>query len=749
MGSQEMQVTGNSDGVMREAKPFPGIIPQRLTMSAAGARLLGRYEIRSLLGKGGMGEVYLAHDTQLHRPVALKIISSGFIRDENRLRRFKQEALATSALNHPNIITIYEIGSEGDVEFIATEFIDGMSLRERLVSGALKFDEVLDLGAQIASALAAAHAAGIIHRDVKPDNIMIRQDGYVKVLDFGLAKLTEKGLEGRSSDPQAATKILIETSPGMIMGTVAYMSPEQARGLALGATTDIWSLGVVLYEMLTGHVPFKGKTMTDTIVAILGREPPPLAQYTAKAPDDLQQILTKALHKQTDERYQMVDDLLVDLRSLKREWEFQAKLKSVGKSDLLQDSPTVADSRGPALAASHRHNLPAQITPLIGRKTEASTIKKLFRTGNARLVTLTGPGGTGKTRLSLEVGAEMLSDFQDGVFFVTLAPISDPSLVASAIAKTLSVKESFDRPLVESLKEHLREKQMLLLLDNFEQTLAAAPLVIELLAASPQLKILVTSRAVLHLSGEHQFPVPPLTMPDSKSMPPVEVLEQYSAVALFSQRARAVRPDFAITDKNAGAVVEICRRLEGLPLAIELAAARIKLFPPGIVLARLNDRLQLLTGGARDLPERQQTMRSTIAWSYELLEEEEKKLFRRLSVFVDGCTPEAAEAVCNSMGDLRLDFLDGMASLVDKSLQRQEEHLGAEPRFRAFETIREYGLECLSKSGEAAAISRQHANFFLKFAEQIEPKLLGSDQEVWLDRLEVEHENLRAALEWS
>jgi predicted ATPase/serine/threonine protein kinase len=718
-------------------------------MGHDGARRLGRYEIRSLLGRGGMGEVYLAHDTRLNRPAALKIISPAFIRDENRLQRFRQEALATSALNHPNIITIYEIGSEGDVEFIATEFIEGISLRQRMVKGPLELHDVLDLGSQIASALSAAHAAGIIHRDIKPDNIMIRRDGYLKVLDFGIAKLTEKGLERTSNDPEAATKVLIETNPGIIMGTLAYMSPEQARGLTVEATTDIWSTGVVLYEMLTGHVPFKGKTMSDVIVAILGTEPPPLTQYAQDLPEeDLQQILKKALHKQSDERYQTMHELLADLRSLKRELEFQSKLKSVGKAGV-KVSPAEGDARRPELIVTHSHNLPAQITPLVGRQTEANTMVKLFRQENARLVTLTGPGGAGKTRLSLEVGAQMLSDFDDGVFLVTLAPITDASLVASAIAKTLSVTESAERAVIDHLKEHLREKRMLLLLDNFEQTLDAAPLVVELLAAAPHLKILVTSRAVLHVTGEHQFPVPPLTIPDSKSLPPLNVLEQYSAVALFSQRARAVKGDFAITEINAGAVIEICRQLEGLPLAIELAAARTKLFPPKAMLARLNDRLQLLMGGARDLPERQQTMRSAIAWSYDLLEEEEKKLFRRLSIFVDGCTFEAAEAVCNATGDLRLDVLEGLASLVDKSLQRQEEHLGGELRFRAFETIREYGRECLAKNGEATSIRRQHANFFLRFAEQIEPELVGSNQEVWLDRLEAEHENLRAAFEWS
>jgi predicted ATPase len=693
-----------------------------------------------------MGEVYLVQDLQLKRPVALKVISRSFIRDENRLRRFQQEALATSALNHPNIITIYEIGSEEGVDFIATEFIEGMSLRQQLIQGALELDQVLDFGSQIGSALAAAHAAGIIHRDIKPDNIMVRRDGYVKVLDFGLAKLTENSPKSHDSDPEGETKILIETTPGVLMGTVAYMSPQQARGFNLNASTDIWSLGVVLYEMLTGHLPFKAKTISDTIAAILGNEPPPLARFVPNAPEDLQQILSKALHKETGERYQTIDEMIADLRRFRREFEFQASLKNAERPDDVVAAKLESESRRTVTCSPH--NLPAQMTPLIGRNAEVKSIRNLLTTSNARLITLTGPGGTGKTRLGLEVGTELLTSFQHGVFFVSLAAITDDQLVPSAIGKTLSVKERVECSLMDGLKDYLRDKQVLLLLDNFEQVLSAGPLLVELLSSAPLLKILVTSRAVLHVTGEHQFPVPPLTVPDNESIPPVELLEEYSAVALFIQRARAVKPDFAITRNNAAAVIEICRRLEGLPLAIELAAARVKLFPPRALLLRLSNRLAALTGGARDLPQRQHTMRNAIAWSYELLDDEEKKLFRRLSIFVDGCTTEAAEMVCNGIGDLRVDVVDGMASLVDKSFLRQEEQLEGEFRFRAFETIREFGLESLAKTREARAAHQQHAIFYLEFAEHAEAELVGPHQEIWLDRLETEHSNLRAALEW-
>jgi predicted ATPase len=326
------------------------------------------------------------------------------------------------------------------------------------------------------------------------------------------------------------------------------------------------------------------------------------------------------------------------------------------------------------------------------------------------------------------MAADLIDDFADGAFFVPLAPISDPVLVAATIAQTLGVREAGGRSLLESLKDYLRDKQTLLLLDNFEQVISAAPLVAELLAGCPLLKILATSREVLRLSGEHEFPVPSLAVPDLQYLPAIAPLAQYAAVALFIQRALAVKPDFAVHNENAPAVAEICVRLDGLPLAIELAAARIKLLPPKALLARLGSRLELLRGGPRDLPARHQTLRRAIAWSHDLLDAGEKALFRRLAVFVDGCTLEAAEAVCNAAGDpstgsgraLELNVLDGMASLVDKSLLRQEEGVDGEPRLQMLQTIREYGLECLTASGETEATQRAHAGYYLLEAEGAE-----------------------------
>jgi predicted ATPase/class 3 adenylate cyclase len=395
---------------------------------------------------------------------------------------------------------------------------------------------------------------------------------------------------------------------------------------------------------------------------------------------------------------------------------------------------------------SSPHNLPLQLTSFIGRSQELGEVKQALSA--VRLLTLTGPGGTGKTRLALQAAVELIEEFRDGVFFVALAPVTDPRLVASAIAQSLGLTEAAGRPIVDSLKDYLQSKSLLLVLDNFEQVIAAAPLVAELLLVCGRLKLLVTSREALRISGEQVYPVPPLALPNLTQLPALETLSHYPAVELFLQRAQAVKPAFSITPETAPAVAEICHRLEGLPLAIELAAARVKLLPPQAMLARLERRLEFLTSGARDLPARQQTLRNAIAWSYDLLDEMEQRLFRQLSVFVGGCTLEAAEALADD-DPSRLSRLDELGSLLDKSLLRQIEAADGEPRFVMLETLREFGAEAIDESGEAAAIRRRHLAFFLALAEQAEASLERAEQVRWMDRMAQEHDNLRAALEWS
>jgi predicted ATPase len=363
-----------------------------------------------------------------------------------------------------------------------------------------------------------------------------------------------------------------------------------------------------------------------------------------------------------------------------------------------------------------------------------------------RLVTLTGPGGTGKTRLSLAVGQELVERFPQGLFFVDLSPISDPALVATTIAHTMGVREGGGRPPIDNLKRYLYDKEVLLLLDNLEQIITAAPVVAELLAAAPKVKVMATSRIALNLRGEWEYPVDTLRVPpESATMDVVELLG-YEAVQLFVQQAQAVRPSYELMAADAAAVAGITRRLDGLPLAIEIAAARTRMLPPRAVLKRLHQSLKLLVGGAADLPARQQTLRSTIDWSYNLLEPDEQTLFARLSVFVGGFTLESAEAVVNSDGVL--DLFSSIETLLANSLLRRVDSASDEPRIDMLQTIREYAREKLVESGEAVRLHQRHAQAFLALAELAAPALQGPDQLAWFERLEMEHDNLRAALTW-
>ena len=712
---------------------------------------IGHYEIIELIGSGGMGEVYLARDKKLDRRVAVKILNQQFSNDKSNLQRFIREAKSASALNHPNIITIYEIGEADSTLFIVTEYIEGKTLRAHIKQNSFALGNVLDIGIQIASALRTAHAVNIVHRDIKLENIMIRPDGLVKILDFGIAKLVEKRFESIDSD--ATTEIEQQTAEGMIIGTAAYMSPEQAQGKEVDARSDIFSFGVVLYEMVTGQQAFTGENTIDIIVKILHQEPTALNKLLPGIHPALERIINKTIRKDRDERYQPTKDLVDDLKTLQRliESETKPELLPTQLEEINAETQIYKAETNKEDLEIPPNNLTKNPSPIIGREKEIQEIKDLLKNVNIRLVTMTGIGGTGKTTLAQAVARDLLNEFLDGVFFVALAAITNPELVASTIAQPLGLKEAGGKPILEVLKDYLSNRQLLLVIDNFEQVIEAAPQIAELLSVSAKLKILITSRTVLHLSAEREFVVPPLSLPSEIREVSLEELSNYEAVKLFVQRAQNAKPGFALTEANARNVAEICARLDGLPLAIEFAAARVKILTPQALLAKLENRLKLLTGGARDLPARQQTMRGAVEWSYDLLDEDEKILFRRLSVFAGGTTLEAAEAVCDGFDpdEESLEVLDLITSLVDKSLLVAKEQADGEMRFRMLETVREYALESLEKNNEAEAMRRRHADYFLALGEAAEPHLQGEQAAKWLNRLEEEHDNLRDALGWS
>ncbi|MGH2593929.1 MAG: protein kinase domain-containing protein, partial [Anaerolineae bacterium] len=559
-----------------------------------GALLQGRYRLDAELGRGGMGVVYRAHDTLLDRDVAVKVLSDTKLGTEGRARLLR-EAQSAAQLNHPNVVSVHDAGEADGAPFIVMELVEGESLHARRPTAR---EDMLTVVRQMCAALDHAHAHGIVHRDLKPENVLITPDGTAKLMDFGLAR-------------SGASRISTE---GAIVGTVFYLAPEQALGQAIDGRADLYALGVMLYELTTGRLPFAGDDPLAVISQHLHAPVEPPRALRPDLPPALETIILKLLAKNPADRFASAR-------------EVEAALAEIEK---------------PGVSVP-RHNLPIQLTSFIGREKEMAKIKHLL--SDSHLLTLTGPGGTGKTRLALQVAADLLEAFGDGVWLVELASLSDPDLVPQTVAAVLGVREEPNHPLTKALVDYLRPKSLLLILDNCEHLIdACAQLVEALLRACPNVKILASGREALGIAGETTFRVPSLSLPDIRHLPSIEQLTQYESVRLFIDRAIAVRPEFRLTDANAPAIAQICHRLDGVPLAIELAAARVRAMTAEQIAARLDDRFRLLTGGSRTALPRQQTLRALIDWSWDLLSDAERALLRRLSVFLSGWTLEAAEA---------------------------------------------------------------------------------------------------------
>ena len=708
---------------------------------------LAQYTIIAAIGSGGMGKVFLAEDTKLSRKTALKFLSPTLAVDGEHIDRFLREAKASSALNHPNICTIYEINEAADPPFIAMEYVEGETVAEMIRRRRRNIRETVDIAIQVAEALAEAHLHGIVHRDVKPANIIVNRRGRAKILDFGLAKRTAFFDEDSN----------FQTNAGVVLGTASYMSPEQSRGLEVDARSDIWSLGVCIYEMLTGRLPFAGETAADTFAAILTRDADPPSLHFSDIPKELDELVLNSMRKQRELRFQTIEELIQGLRAFERNLIEDAADSHI--TNPVSDEPTEVFETAPtesneaagtdkdfAARKTGPNNLTAAYAPIIGREPELGKLCRLILEPKTRLITMTGIGGTGKTTLARAAARRLLTEFEHGVFFIEMADVSRPEVVAATIAQPLGIKEEGGSSVLELLKTHLSRRRMLLVIDNFEQVVDAAPQIAELLTAADGLKVLVTSRELLKLTFEIEYQVPPLALPqlDSQSF---EELRSNEALMLFSERAKAAKPTFTLTPENISDAAAICSRLDGLPLAIELAAARVKILSPGAVLTKLENRLNLLTGGSRDLPERQKTMRGAVMWSYDLLTDDEKRGFRSLAVFSGGFRIDSAEHVCTGLQET--DLLDVVSSLIDKSLIIQKELPDGESRFRMLEVVRDFAVEALEAEGETAETRRRHAEFFVELGQTAEPLLQGAESEIWLRKLEEDHDNLRAAMNWS
>jgi len=693
-------------------------------MTDRAGQQLGNYHLVRLLGRGNFADVYLGQHIHLNTQAAIKVLRGQLASHD--IESFLTEGRTIASLRHPHIIQVLDLGVEGTTPFLVMEYAPGGNLRQRYARGTqVPLDIVVSYVKQIAEALQYAHREKVIHRDIKPENMLLGRYNEILLSDFGIATLAHSTLSQHAQDTA---------------GTIDYMAPEQIQAYP-GLASDQYALGVVVYEWLSGDRPFQG-TSTEVAIKHTLALPTPLREKVPTLPSEVERIVLKALSKRPEQRFASVHDFAIALEGA------SLSKSSAQTQQMLPSDPHAAIGNALAASKERLYNLPAQVTPLIGREQEMANACIRLRQPEVRVLTLTGTGGIGKTRLGLAVADCLFDAFADGVCFVALAPVSDPALVVATIAQALGIKEAREQSLLYLLKAFLQSKELLLLLDNFEQVVTAAPVLSELLAACPHLKILLTSRAVLHIQGEHEFPVPPLALPDLASLPESETLMHYPAVALFQQRAQAIKPDFTVTQANARAIAEICARLDGLPLAIELAAVRVKLLSPHALLQRLEHRLAVLTSGTLDVPARQQTLRNMIAWSYHLLDADLKRLFSRLCVFVGGCTLEAIESVCAALDDGALPVLEGVASLIDQSLLQQMEQKGESSRFVMLETIREYGLEALAASGEMERTRQAHAVYFLSLAEQAEPELGGSQQAKWFQRLEREHDNLRTAMRW-
>ena len=677
---------------------------------------LGPYEILAPLGAGAMGEVYRARDSRLGRDVALKLLPPAMAADAERVARFEHEARTVAGLNHPNIVTLYSVEDDAGTHFLTMELVEGRGLDKHVTPEGLPIERVLALGVAIAEALSAAHEKGVVHRDLKPANVMLTSDGRVKVLDFGLAKFTGAAPDtgGGLDATQLATMAAPLSSHGQVVGTVPYMAPEQVRGEAVDSRTDLFALGIMLYELTTGRRPFQGATLGMVSSAILRDAPSSPASARADVPTDLERIISRCLEKDPRARFQTALDVANELRRVR----------------MTRDAAPVI------LKAP-----PVPSTPLLGRDSMLAAALQQLASG-ARVLTVTGYGGTGKTRFAIELFRRVAAEYPGGAAFVSLAAVTSAAAVLPTVATALAIAQAHGRSALEALAAVIGDRRVLLVLDNLEQVLEAAEELAQLSARCSGLAIVATSRAPLKIGAETEFSLPPLDLPAADAS--LEAMRASPAVVLFQQRAEKVKPGFALSQANAAAVGAICRRLDGLPLALELAAARVRILEPAALLQRLDGALDLLTSGDRDLPLRQRTLRATISWSYSLLDAAEQKLLRQLSSFHEGWTLEAMEQVCFEESQQAF-ALDRFESLVEKGLVRV---MSGGERYALLETIRAFAAEQLHATGETSVQRDMHADYFQLVARSIARDIRTPAQLAGMDRGRRDYANLMAAIQW-
>ena len=689
------------------------------------------------IGRGGFGVVYRCTQANLDRTVAVKVLTVK-LDEENRARFFREQRAMGRLTGHPNIVNILQVGAtDGGLPYIVMPYHPQDSLEARVrTGGPPPLDQVLRLGVKMAGAVETAHRLGILHRDVKPANILLTEYGEPELADFGIAHISGG----------------FETSTGAVTGSPAYTAPEVLGGDPPSPAADVYGLGATLFSALTGHAAFErrsGEQVVAQFLWITTQEVPDLREHGIS--DDVSAVIARAMSREPGQRPATAADLGEELQGLQRahgflvdEMPLRAEPDTQGNDP--RPGPEVRPSRAGASAPITTRNLPLELTSFVGRRHELTEAKNLLT--RSRLVTLTGIGGVGKTRLAMRIAAAVQRDYANGVRLVELGELRDQSSLDDAIAGALGLRDHSARPLREVLIEFLAPREVLLVLDNCEHMLdAVAELGEALLRVCPDLQILATSREPLGLGGEAVLRVPPLAVPDPERKPSLRGLPKYDAVSLFVERGAVAVPGFALTEENAATVAGICHRLDGLPLPIELAAARLRAMSPEQILERLTDRYALLTRGSRGAPTRQQTLRLCIDWSFELCTAGEQLVWGRVAVFAGSFELDAAERVCGAaLGPGEL--LDTLTSLVEKSILIREEH-GSVVRFRMLETLREYGFEKLEQTGEDITLRRRHRDWYEALALESEAEWISARQLDWITRLQREHPNLREALEFS
>jgi len=670
---------------------------------------------RDLLGRGGMGEVYRATDTQTGELVAVKALNPEVVtHTPDLVERFVREGEALRQLNHPNIVRMIAAVQEQGRHYLVVEYVSGGSLADVLAAqGRLPSSRVIELALDLADALTRAHRLGIIHRDLKPANVLLAQDGTPRLADFGIAHV--------ESDQHL-------TQTGVLMGTVDYLSPEVCQGKPPDERADIWAFGVMLFEMLSGRLPFEGTSLTARLTAILTQPIPDLAQFAPDVPDALADLVYRMLEKDRQQRIPSVRLVGAELEAILkgREVPTPARL-APGETRFATPTPP---------ADAPRHNLPVQPTPFVGREAELTELARLLADPTVHLLTILGVGGMGKTRLALEAGAAQLDNFEHGVYFVSLAPLQSVEAIVPTVAEALDFSFYEGVEPRQQLLDYLRQKAMLLIMDNFEHLLDGVGLVTDALKTAPGVKVLSTSRARLNVQGEHLFHLAGMDFPDWETP---QDATQYSAVKLFLQSARRARSGFKLAADDLKYVARICRLVGGMPLGILLAAAWVGVLAPAEIAAEIGQSLDFLETDLRDVPERQRSMRAMFDHSWNLLTGREWEVFRGLSVFRGGFTRQAAQQVTGAS-------LRDLMTLVDKSLLQRD----PAGRYGIHELLRQYAAEKLGQApAEERTIRDRQCAYYAEFLRQRETLLIGRRQKQALTEIGIEIENVRTSWDWA